>query len=211
MGSLRFYNLTDLTHSYIEMIKNNREDLRFYSEHIQGGCTLNKKEFIVLIGILLVLLLGSTVSAINGKSNLATLRGLTGVGVLIEQLPVEVEKEGLLRKQIQIEVEFKLRDAGIRVLTREECLKTPGEPYLYINMNVNTSKTESDIYPYSIDIVLMQKVSLVRDPKQTTYAVTWSVGGVGSISKGLLIQLRESVNDALDIFIKAYLNENRGK
>lgn len=172
---------------------------------------MNKREFIVLIGILLVLLLGSTVSAINGKSNLATLRGLTGVGVLIEQLPAEVEKEGLFRKQIQIEVEFKLRDAGIRVLTREECLKTPGEPYLYINMNVNTSKTESDIYPYSIDIVLMQKVSLARDPKQTTYAVTWSVGGVGSISKGLLIQLRESVNDALGIFIKAYLSENRGK
>jgi len=167
-----------------------------------------KKWLILLTGILLGITLRSPLFAINGKSNLATLRGLTGVGILVEKLPPEVEGEGLLRNHLQIEVEFKLRNAGIRIFTQEECRETPGKPYLYLNINVNTLKTESDIYPYSIDIVLMQEVSLLRDPKQTTYAVTWSVSGVGSIGKGLLSQLRGSVADALDIFIKAYLSEN---
>ena len=98
--------------------------------------------------------------------------------------------------------------AGIKVLTKEECLKTPGEPYLYININVNTAKTESDIYPYNIDVLLMQKVSLLRDPKQTTYAVTWSTGGVVLIEKSILSQLRTSVEEMVDLFIKTYLSEN---
>jgi len=167
-----------------------------------------KKWLIVLLVIVLTLALQSPVFAINGKSNRATLRGLSGVGVLIEQLAPEIEREGLIKNQLQIEVELKLKMAGIKVLTKEECLKTPGEPYLYININVNTAKTESDIYPYSIDVLLMQKVSLLRDPKQTTYAVTWSTGGVGSIEKSILSQLRGSVEEMVDLFIKTYLSEN---
>jgi len=167
-----------------------------------------KKWLIVLLVIVLTLALQSPVFAINGKSNRATLRGLSGVGVLIEQLAPEIEREGLIKNQLQIEVELKLKMAGIKVLTKEECLKTPGEPYLYVNVNVNTAKTESDIYPYSIDVLLMQKVSLLRDPKQTTYAVTWSTGGVGSIEKSILSQLRGSVEEMVDLFIKTYLSEN---
>lgn len=167
-----------------------------------------KKWLMVLVVTVLTLALQSPLFAINGKSNRATLRGLSGVGVLIEQLAPEVEKEGLIKNQLQIEVELKLKMAGIKVLTKEECLKTPGEPYLYVNVNVNTAKTESDIYPYSIDVLLMQKVSLLRDPKQTTYAVTWSTGGVGSIEKSILSQLRGSVEEMVDLFIKTYLSEN---
>jgi hypothetical protein len=167
-----------------------------------------KKWLMVLLVTVLTLALQSSVFAINGKSNRATLRGLSGVGVLIEQLAPEIEREGLIKNQLQIEVELKLKMAGIKVLTREECLKTPGEPYLYVNVNVNIAKTESDIYPYSIDVLLMQKVSLLRDPKQTTYAVTWSTGGVGSIEKSILSQLRTSVEEMVDLFIKTYLSEN---
>lgn len=157
---------------------------------------------------LLILVSKSPTFAIDSKSNRATLRGLEGVAVLVEQLSPEVEKEGLVKNRLQTEAELKLRMAGIKVLTKEECLKMPGEPYLYININVNIARTESDIYPYSIDVLLIQKVSLVRDPQQTTYAVTWSTGGVGSIGKPILSQLQNSVEDMLDVFVKAFLSEN---
>jgi hypothetical protein len=162
----------------------------------------------VLVVVVLTLALESTGFGINGKFNLATLRGLQGVGVLVEQLPPEVEKEGLNRNRLQMEAESKLRMAGIKVLTKEECLKTPGEPYLYININVNVAETESDIYPYTIDVMLIQKVSLLRDPGLVAYGVTWSTGGVGSIGKPILSQLRENVEEMVDIFIKVYLSEN---
>jgi hypothetical protein len=107
-----------------------------------------KRYLVVSITAILFLSLVSSASAINGKSNQATLRGLKGFGVLVEKLPPEVEQEGLNRLQLQLEVESKLRMAGIKVLTREEVFRTPGEPYLYINVNVNVAKAESDIYPY---------------------------------------------------------------
>ena len=75
-------------------------------------------------------------------------------------------------------------------------------------MNVNIAKTESDIYPYSTDLLLIQKVSLLRDPKLTSYVITWSTGGVGSISKPILSQFCESVEAMVDVFIKAYFAEN---
>lgn len=167
-----------------------------------------KRIFLALILFFLIAVTAPTM-AINGKSNLATLQGLKGVGVIIENLPLEVEKAGLLKSQLQIEVQFRLRSAGIKVLTREECLKTPGEPYLYINININTSKTESDIYPYTIDAMLIQKVMLVRDPDKIIYAVTWSVGGVGSVDKNLIPGLRTNVEGVVDKFINVYLRENR--
>lgn len=167
-----------------------------------------KKELIVLMVIFLPFSLNTSVDAINGKSNQATLRGLKGIGILVENLPPEVEKEGLIKNQLQMAVEFKIRSAGIKVLTKEESLEAPGAPYLYININVNTSKTETNIYPYTIDMMLIQKVSLLRNPEQTTYAVTWSTGGIGSITKEILSQLRISVEEIVDLFIKAYLAEN---
>jgi Cdc6-like AAA superfamily ATPase len=169
---------------------------------------LKKYLVVSVIGIFLSLFLQSSALAVNGISNRATFRGLKGVGVLVEKLPPEVEQEGLKRDQLQMEVESKLRTAGIKVLTKEEAFNTPGEPFLYININVNIAKTESDIYPYSIDLLLIQKVSLLRDPKLTSYAITWSTGGVGSIGKQILSQLRENVEAMVDVFIKTYLAEN---
>jgi hypothetical protein len=163
---------------------------------------------VLFLLLALTLTLSYPLFAVNGISNRATFRGLKGVGVLVEKLPPEIEQEGLKREQLQMEVESKLRAAGIKVLTKEEAFNTPGEPFLYVNLNVNIAKTESDIYPYSIDLLLVQKVSLLRDPKLTSHAITWSTGGVGSIGKPILSQLRENVEAMVDVFIKAYLTEN---
>ena len=133
---------------------------------------MNKRIWSIVVIILsFFLFLESSILAINGLSNRATLRGLKGVRVLVEKLPPEVEQEGLKRDQVQMEVESRLRTAGIKVLTKEEAFNTLGEPFLYINVNVNIAKTESDIYPYGIDMSLIQKVSLLRDPKLTSYAI----------------------------------------
>ena len=167
-----------------------------------------RRWLVVLTVAMLSSSFGPSGLAIDGKSNQAMLRGLKGVGVLVEKLPSEVEQGGLNRDQLQMEVESKLRTAGIKVLTKEEAFNAPGEPFLYINININIAKTESDIYPYSIDLLFVQKVSLLRDPKLTSYAVTWSTGGVGSIGKSILSQLRENVEAMVDVFMRAYLAEN---
>jgi hypothetical protein len=153
----------------------------------------------------------SPLYALDSEINRATLKGLRGVRVLVEDLAPEVEREGLLKDQLQKSVEERLRAAGIRVLTQEEAVKAPGEPYLYVNINVNFAKGEDEICSYSIDVALIQNVTLVRTPKQTCYAATWSTGGVGLVGKKTLSELKGSVEEIVDIFGKAFFSVNPKK
>jgi len=155
-----------------------------------------------------LMIMASPLLALNSEMNRSSLQGLKGIRVLVEDFAPEVEREGLVKNQIQKDVEDKLRAGGMKILTQEEAVKTPGEPYLYVNLNVNFSKDEEEVCSYSIDIALIQNVNLVRNPKQTTYAITWSTGGVGLIGKKSLGQLKESVEDVVDIFIKAFFSVN---
>ena len=159
-----------------------------------------------VIGILV--LLASPLAALNSEMNRATLQGLKGVRILVEDLAPEVERGGLVKNQLQKSAEEKLRSAGIKVLTQEEAVKTPGEPYLYVNININFAKGEEEVCSYSIDIALIQNVTLVRNPKQTSYAVTWSTGGVGMIGKKSLGELKESVDEIVEIFVQAFFSVN---
>ena len=57
----------------------------------------------------------------DGKETRKTLVGLSGVYVLVETIEDDVERDGLSRAQIQTDMELKLREAGIPVLTEEAC------------------------------------------------------------------------------------------
>jgi hypothetical protein len=166
--------------------------------------------FSVIIVMVLVCVVPSAL-ALDSDVNRETLRGLKGVRVLVEDLASEVGKAGLTKNQLQADIEDKLRKAGIKALTQDECFATPGEPYLYVNINLNFRKADPNIYSFSMDIGVIQNVTLDRDPKQKTYAATWSTGGVGSIEKEFLPRLKDSVDDLLNLFIKSYLAVNPKK
>ena len=136
-----------------------------------------------------------------------TLHGLQGVGVVVERLDPDAERDGLTQEQIWTEVGLRLRTAGIRVLTREEWLKTPGLPYLYVR--VATRKTPHDFYAIAIHVELWQAVLLVRDPTSATIAPTWKTKGmIGSVGADRIRTIREAVGGDVDEFIKDYLAMN---
>jgi hypothetical protein len=140
----------------------------------------------------------------------ASLKGLHGVQVLVERLDPLVEA-GLTTGDIQTDVELKLRLAGIPVLSKQEMLATPGQPYLYVNVNVNSSATR-DLWPDHIEIQLNQNVTLARSPEPLVVgATTWSTGSVGAVFKQNLRSLRDGVKDQVDRFINAYLAVNPKK
>ena len=137
----------------------------------------------------------------------ATLCGLKGVMVFVEDIDSDVEKHGLTKNLIQKEVESKLRGAEIPVLTREEAYGTPGKPYLYLNLT--THNTGIDLYSYSIRIEFNQDVSLIRAPSIRTSATTWIANVVGIVGAQNLPAVAEDVIQLTDKFIKDYLAANR--
>ena len=139
------------------------------------------------------------------ESERVTLKGLSGVGVLLADLAAETERDGLTKAAIQTDVELKLRLAGIRVLTVEQVWRTPGSPYLYVN--VLCGKRER-LYACHISLDLVQDVSLVRAPSTTAIAQTWGVGALETMDALQLLSVRETVKDMVDIFINAWLSVN---
>jgi hypothetical protein len=133
----------------------------------------------------------------------ATLRGLLGIWVVVERFSPELENAGVTQSAVQQDAEAKLRQAGIRVLTQEECWQTPGMPWLY--MTVALLKAHETTYAATIGATLNQEVQLTRPPQVKAFGATWDAGvHIGAIGAERLSSVRESVGSLVDRFITAY-------
>jgi len=158
--------------------------------------------------LIVAIVLGGGVPVFAGDDELdrATLRGLSGIGVLVESLDPEDERAGLTQAQLQTDVELRLRKAGIKVMTKQETLQTPGIPILYVQLGII-----HDPLGYSLAVIvgLHQQVILVRDPSIVTQGITWSINGVGRGSPDNFVkEARGRVADFVDQFMNVYLAMN---
>jgi hypothetical protein len=134
------------------------------------------------------------------------LRGLSGTEVVVEKIAPAVERDGLMRSQVQTDVERRLRQAGIRIISSEE--RRPGDPYLYIVITAQ-KRDDAEFYAYSLRVQLNQGVWLTRDPAiQIFGATTWDVGLVGTVGRLNIREVHAGVLDLVDQFINAYLAVN---
>jgi hypothetical protein len=133
----------------------------------------------------------------------ASLRGLKGVGVLVEVSGPETVRQSVSDVQLGADAAVRLRIAGIDVLSKEQFLKAPGRPVLCLNVNALKVKT-SGRYAYFIDISLKQNVYLERNPEiDGLQATTWSRKTAAVVSDLHDIQAKamELVGDFIDAYI----------
>jgi len=150
----------------------------------------------------------TTIAYADSEIERASLRGLKGVSVLIDEMSSPAAKgAGLDEVTFRTDVELKLRLAGIRVLTKSEVLSEPGRPQLHIRI------VATGTLAFSIDCELIQDVLLNRDPKFSIPAPTWARAEVGNASgaKAFAQYARDGVKDLTDQFINAYLAVNPKK
>jgi hypothetical protein len=140
----------------------------------------------------------------DSESDRATLRGVEGMYVIVEELEPEVERAGLTRHQLQTDVELRLRQAGIRVLTKEERLETLGAPWLYVNVNVVLRSDGLTAFSTRVEL---NQVALLKTDGSLVIVPTWSVASIGSVGRIRFVDtIRNDVRDYVDGFINAYLS-----
>ena len=165
------------------------------------------KTVLAVLALLSATVVSRLVGQGDNESTRKTLAGLTGLYVSVQRIPDEMQRDGLDTTQILTDVELKLRQAGITVLTRQEWLSTEAFPYLYVNVQV--TKNSARIYAFSVDVELRQLVTLVHNPAVSTLATTWSATGIiGTVGSQKLGSVRDDVRDLTDEFINAYLAAN---
>lgn len=158
----------------------------------------------------LVLLGGLPAPALDTPNERVTLSGLTGVHVVVNEMSAEAAREGLTRSSLQAELEDRLRQAGLRVLTATEALASVGRPTLELRVNLLPSGEAPQLYVYSVDLALRQHIRLTRDRTVESYAITWSeTRQVGVVGAGHLSVVRDAVRAKVKEFITAWQTVNR--
>jgi hypothetical protein len=167
---------------------------------LRGGKAMKLRAFCSPIILVVLIVICGNAYAIDSEIARNSLRGLNGINVSIENIREEIVKLGLTEDSIRTDVELKLRLSGIRVLSTEEWVKEPGNPYLYVYVHVVRGKEA--VYIYNISVEMIQDVTLVRSPSVRCMGETWKTGFLGLALE--LRQIREAIKDPIDEFINAY-------
>jgi hypothetical protein len=134
-----------------------------------------------------------------------SLSGLSGLHVVLEKIDPGIKCDLLETKNLQKYIEVTLSAAGIKVLTQDQMLKTPGMPYLYINL---TTARNSNACAYHIQVELRQGAVLERDPNVAVTSSTWTSWATGIVGADEVNLIRNYVEDSVSQFIKAYIAAN---
>src|SRR5882724_9880802 len=108
----------------------------------------------------------------DGDFARATLQGLQGVYVLLEDIQPEMARAGLTTQQLQADVEERLRHAGIPVLTKDQAFRLQGTPFLYVYVHLVPHPIGLTVY--SILVEVNQRASLDLNGSSASVS-TWSV------------------------------------
>jgi len=135
-----------------------------------------------------------------------SLRGLDGVRVVVEPLSSDAKSGGLSESQLKTDTELRLRRNSVRVT------QSP-YPYLYVRVTALRDTTASGRelgYSAVIEVSLVEKAMLIREPFHTVSAETWSITHLNSSpdSSSNRQRVREVILDYVDEFSNDYLAMN---
>lgn len=154
-----------------------------------------------------LLLIPASLLALDTKYSRQSLKGLTGINVVVDKVDPAVVKLGVDTAKIQTDVESKLKTAGIKVLSDAERIKTAGAPYLAVNINASPAK--DGLVAFAISVSLLQGCVTARDASiKLPVCDTWSRTKVGHANTKVGSFLQELVDAEVDSFLKAFAEVN---
>ena len=134
------------------------------------------------------------------------LRGLPGLLIRVE-LNRTLLDDGMQKRPAYLDVEEKLRAAGIAVYTEKQWRDAAGHPQLYIEVNASKGQDNWRFYTFSVNVHLMQDVYIVRNNQTALHqASTWFRASAGH---GYFGDIRTRIIDMVEVFSAAYSEANR--
>jgi hypothetical protein len=138
----------------------------------------------------------------------ASLRGLTSVYVVVDELDDAVEAAGLPRSELEATAENLVKARGIPLADRKAFYGSTTVGLLYVNVNL-TREEGSTLWAATVDVSLKQRVILDRLLAVPTLAETWSSEELAVLHPEKLVRyLRAAVSDHVGRFVTAYRSVN---
>ena len=130
-----------------------------------------------------------------------TLRGLTGVEVLVEPIQPELERAGLSGASVRADVERQLRAGGVTVFASQGANTSLAKPYLYVHINALSLHRGTD-YAVAVQLQLRQPLRSTVTGSNVVNAMTWDQENVIGVGAADLRGVRAEVKDYVDQFIR---------
>lgn len=121
----------------------------------------------------------------------------------VQGLNEQTQKAGLNQRQIQAQIEGKLASLNIKVVSEQQGIKEPGSPVLYVNISA-VKRQSGNAFVFHIDLGILQKVTLVRQPQMGTMAITWNKGRLGFCDAS---ELAGSVKDSIEYLMNKFVED----
>lgn len=149
-----------------------------------------------------------TTAEATGVLGRESLRGLSGIFVVAEELGPNGKTSGLSAGTIRTAVERILRDNGIQVLTRQEGRTGLSAAILEITATPVKSRNRS-AYGINVTGVVIQQVFLRNGSEMNTPAITWGKSHIAVVdSKSVKAQIMENVEAIAVEFANDFLLVN---
>lgn len=136
-----------------------------------------------------------------------SLRGLSGVSVLVGQLAPDVKADGLSEEAIRTAVQQIIRSNGIRALSQADTKATGTGATLLVRANTMKPNTQQ-LYVYDVSVQFYQRVVLVNQPDYSMLAMTWESGVTGAVGSGRVRDFLNSVERQVKAFANDFLTVN---
>ncbi|MBN2107498.1 MAG: hypothetical protein JW832_08715 [Deltaproteobacteria bacterium] len=161
---------------------------------------------IVVLAVVQIFVFGLRAGAQEPRINVKSLQGLTGLAVIVGKLSEDAKKIPITNNDIQEIAELKLRMAGIKVLSKEDRLRTPGMPYLYVRLSV---KATDDGFIYGSTKIQIKEEACLSRKELCGAFITWDNGSIFSVGMDRAKQfVQDSINEDMDIFLSDYYTVN---
>jgi hypothetical protein len=114
----------------------------------------------------------------------------------------QLKRLGLTREQIIKDIATKLRQSGVKVLTKQEWQASDDLPFLY--MKVDTAP-ENGNCAFTVELKLLQKYKVEWAPRIIwTNATVWSSNKIGLYQDDNINKISATIDNLVDQFIKDY-------
>lgn len=135
------------------------------------------------------------------------LKGLAGVGVVVEDHQDDLDGLGVDVDAIQKDVEDRLTKAGITVLHSKDAHENDLMAVLFITGSV--TKDPSDIYAYATYVALEEQVGLIRTPTDRSAGATWIRNDIDMATRDTIVgDIQAKIDKRIDEFIGDYTDQN---
>jgi hypothetical protein len=150
----------------------------------------------------------ATAAVAQTESEIQTLRGLPGVGVVVAGLPERstTAPNLLTLGEVQAAVEAQLREARIRVLSRGEVATTPSRPFIQLDFGFLSAR--GDVRVYILQITLWQ-AAVLKSGRESPVRTYLSANAEWTKAADTDRRLREAVKQEVSRFINAWGIANR--